>query len=389
MDLRRLWNENTGNAVSEEEWSSWTWQSRNAVGDLHTLKKFIPLSKREEEDVKIVLNHFRMSVTPHYLSLVSSLFQKGEADDAKSLLLTFLPSTYELIDEETTRSSIVDGLGEEGTTPYPFLYQLYEDRLLFFVTHYCPFYCRYCFRRRKVIPRSGGFTPPQAPLSKDNLGKVIEYISSRPKIRDVILSGGEPLSLADERLEEILAELRKIQHVKIIRIDTKIPAVMPMRITDKLVDMLRKYHPLFMTLHFVHPVEITEEAKEACEKLVDAGIPLGTYTPVLRGVNDDREVLKELFWKLVLCRVRPYYLVQFVPTKWAEHFRIPLLKSLKLLEGIHGEISGIAIPTFKVYTPGSGKIPLLPQYYVRKTEKGHILKSWRGEEVLYEEPEGS
>jgi len=367
-------------SISEEDWSNWLWQEKNRVTSIEVLKKFIPISQNEEKEVTRVLNHFIMSVTPYFLTHVSLLYDKGESRFAKTLTKTFLPSLNEISDNYFSE----DGLGENGSTPHGFISQLYPDRVLLFLTHYCPFYCRYCFRRRKVI-----LSPEQEIPSSvlQNIEKSLYFIKNNRNIRDVILSGGEPLSINDEQLENIIYSLRKIEHVKIIRIDTKIPAVMPMRITDKLVNMLKKYHPIFINLHFVHPKEIIEETKNACLKLVDAGIPLGTYTPILKGINDDKDILKELFWKLVQIRIRPYYLVQFVPTKHAEHFKVPLKKSLELLEKIHWELSGIAVPHFKVYIKGKGKVSLLPQWYLGKNQKGHLFKTWKGEGIFFEDPE--
>jgi lysine 2,3-aminomutase len=378
-----IWNKRLNTSVTQKEWNSWKWQVKNSLKTLKEIEKFIPLTETEKNNIKEVCEHFPMLVTPHFISNVALLYFQGRKEEADALTKCCLPSRSEL---NITPQGTDDGLGEEGTTPYPFISQLYRDRILLFVSHHCPFFCRYCFRRRKVIlPPNQKFKNVSIAIG-NNLEKVLSYIKEKKDIRDVILSGGEPLLLSDNQIEKILKLLRQISHVKIIRVDTKMPIVVPMRITKDLVKMLKKYHPIFMTLHFVHPAEITPEVEEACERLVDAGIPLGTYTPVLRGINDNRETLKELFWRLVQIRIRPYYLVQFVPTPWTEHFRVPLEKSLSLIEGIHGELSGLAIPSFKVYVPGKGKVPLLPNYYIKRTPQGHLLKTINGKEGLYEEP---
>ena len=377
-----LWNQRLNTSISAKEWNSWRWQVRNSITTLDKLKKFIPLDAEEENEIKEVLKHFVVSVTPFFIANVALLYSKGREEDVKAIAKCFVPSVNEISYQSQFMN---DGLGEKDTTPFSYISQLYKDRVLLFTTNNCPFYCRYCFRRRKVIlnPKENR---PEDLMIGDNLEKALQYIRERKEIRDVILSGGEPLSLNDNRLERIIKSLREISHVKIIRIDTKMPVVIPMRITEALVRMLKMYHPIFMTLHFVHPAEITPEVREACERLVDAGIPLGTYTPVLKGINDSKEILKRLFWELVQIRIRPYYLVQFVPTGWTEHFRVSLMESLNFLEGIHGELSGIAIPTFKVYTKGCGKVPLLPQYYIKRTPKGHLLRTWSGDVAIYEEP---
>ncbi len=392
-----FWNKKMGTSITEREWNSWIWQEQNRITTLEDLKKLIPIEEKKEKEIEQVLKHFKMAVTPYFVSYVGLLYSEEKTREAADALCkTFLPDIAELIDifydpmiTQYNVSDIellkIDGLGEENTTPFSYISRLYLDRALLFVTSHCPFYCRYCFRRRKVIT-SPNSSAQENILQSNNLEKAMDFLKDNPEIRDVILSGGEPLTLNDTQLEKILLSLREIKHIKIIRIDTKIPAIMPMRITDSLVTTIRKYHPVFMTLHFVHPYELTPESKKACEKLVDGGIPLGTYTGIYKGINDNREILKQLFWELVQARIRPYYLVQFVPTKHAEHFRVPLEKSLSILEGLHGELSGIAIPSFKVYTYGQGKVPLLPAYYRGKIKEGHLLKTYKGEVALYPEP---
>jgi lysine 2,3-aminomutase len=386
-----LWNEKFNVKVKLKEWISWEWQFKNAIKKIDFLERFIPLNEERKAEIIKVLDNFIMSITPHYLTNVALLLLDGKENEAKSLMKSFIPSIYELqtktdllVKDYNVSKTDIDGLGEDGTTPFSYMSQLYKDRILLFVTHLCPFYCRYCFRRRKVIIGPDE-EPPENIFANGNLDKVIDFIRKNKEIRDVIISGGEPLFLSDEKIEKILKLIREIKHVKIIRIDTKIPVIAPMRITKELIKILKKYHPLFMTLHFIHPSEITPETKNACEMLADAGIPLGTYTPILKDINDNREVLKNLFWELVQIRVRPYYLVQFVPTIWTEHFRVPLEESLKLIDGIHGELSGIAIPSFKVYVPGKGKVPLLPNYYIKKTQEGHLLRTKDGDIEIYKE----
>jgi lysine 2,3-aminomutase len=401
---REMWNDLTGSQVTEKDWNNWIWQMQKRVDSIDELKKIIPLSPEEQQKISLVLKHFRMAVPPYFLIHVRNLIDKGEEANASALKKIFLPDTPEILPEisPTSEMKTTDGMGEDASTPFKFISQLYPDRILLFVTNECPIRCRYCFRRRKVIPKVPREDKKdqkiETLLEGENLEKAIKYIKEEvrngTKIRDVILSGGDPLSLGDEKLDKILTALRSVKNVEILRIDSIFPVVLPQRITDSLVKILKKHHPLFMTLHFIHPAEITEEVKEACAKLVDAGIPLGTYTPILKGISDDREILKTLLFELVKMRIRPYYLVQFIPTKWTEHFRVPLLDSLKLIDGIYGYISGLAVPHFHVYVKrkedlrGEGKVILLPlDIYRGRTKEGHLLKTYRGEIGFYEEPE--
>lgn len=389
----QTWNLLTGQNVTASQWLDWKWQFRNRITDESTLGRLLGLDQQTQEELVRVGEIFLTSVTPFQLVLVYDLLASQRESDAKALAKVFLPNIAEI---SAVPGGIIDGLGEEGSTPYSYISQLYPDRVLLFVTDICPLYCRYCFRRRKVIHQKPITMRPENILQGDHLEQAAQYIESHTSIRDVILSGGEPLILDDEHLEKIIRRLRKINHVDIIRIDTKIPTVMPQRITDDLVSMLHRYHPIFMTLHFVHPAEIDDEVRIACAKLVNAGIPLGTYTPILRGINNDRQTLKTLFWELVKMRIRPYYLVHFVPTIWTEHFRVSLQESLELISGLHYELSGIALPAFKVYVPGCGKIPIVPQRIEGPFIKGskRVYKflvpmlGAREKEIYYEEPLG-
>lgn len=386
----KVWNSLTNQCISSSDWLDWKWQFRNRIQNAEMLVNLLNLDAQTKNEIITVGKKFLISTTPFQIIRIYDLITSQRNKDASELKKVFLPSIYEL---NTPSEGIIDGLGEDGTSVYPFISQLYPDRVLLFVTDVCPLYCRYCFRRRKVIHEKPVISRPQSIIDEENLAKAIKYITSNPSIRDVILSGGEPLILSDKHLEKIISELRKVKHVDIIRIDTKMPTVIPQRITDSLINMLRKYHPIFMTLHFVHPAEIDEEVKIAVTKLADAGIPLGTYTPVLRGINNDRETLKILFWELVKMRIRPYYLVHFVPTIWTEHFRVPLRETLNLIAGMQYELSGIALPQLKVYVPKLGKVPLVPQKIEGPIVKGNkniykfIIPTPDGEKIIYyEEP---
>lgn len=343
------------------------------------------------KNLQPVLQLFDMEVSPHLALQIKRLIAAGNERYARSVLRTVMPDIRE---HQLAGTSIRDGMGEEYKVfegePVPSaVSRLYPDRVLIFLFHKCPVLCRYCFRRRKVN------NPAMRP-SGDELQEAIEYIRRDERIRDVILSGGDPLTFDDGRLEAILRELRAIPHVDFIRIDTKYPVAIPQRITPELVAMLRQFHPLFMTLHFTHPGELSPETKRACEMLADAGIQLGTYTPLLRGVNDDREVLKELFLGLLRVRVKPYYLVQFVETDGAQHFKTHIEKGLELLDGMHGEISGYALPQYIVWLPGGkgdngeklggGKVPVQLMYGERRTQEGYVFRDYKGRKRFYPDP---
>ena len=255
----------------------------------------------------------------------------------------------------------------------------YPDRVLFRVSNQCAMYCRFCTRKRKV-------GVPYKAMSKEQIIQGIEYIKQHKEIRDVILSGGDPLLLEDLELAFILKELRKIKHLQIIRIGTRVPCTLPQRITKELCNLLRKYHPLYINTHFNHPDEITEESKKACEMLADAGIPLGNQTVLLKGVNDDIIIMKKLMQKLLTIRVKPYYLYQADLTKGTNHFRTKVKKGLEIIKGLRGFTSGMAVPHFIIDAPGGGgKIPLLPKYFVGCKDNKVLLRNYK--DNLYEYPE--
>jgi lysine 2,3-aminomutase len=273
-----------------------------------------------------------------------------------------------------------DPLGEDGDTPVPGLVHRYPDRVLLLVTDFCSSYCRYCTRSRMV--GHGGIAPSEARLER-----AFEYIRRTPAIRDVLISGGDPLALSDERLDWILTQLRQIPHVEFVRIGTKMPAVLPQRITPQLCRMLRKHHPLWMSLHFLHPDECTPESYQACTRLADAGIPLGSQTVLLRGVNDDVETMKRLVHRLLVMRVRPYYLYQCDPISGSSHFRTPVSKGLEIIEGLRGHTTGYAVPNYVIDAPGGGgKIPLQPNYVIGREGDDLLLHNYRGETYRYPDP---
>jgi lysine 2,3-aminomutase len=274
-----------------------------------------------------------------------------------------------------------DPLGEEGDSAVPGLVHRYPDRVLFLVTNFCATYCRYCTRAR-MVGHTGEFH-----ASHRQYQAAIDYIAAHPQIRDVLLSGGDPLTMADDRLEWVLSRLHAIEHVEFLRIGTKVPAVMPQRITPAFVEMLRRYHPLWMSIHFMHPSELTPEVVQACERLADAGIPLGSQTVLTRGVNDDVDTMKELMHRLLKARVRPYYIYQCDPISGSSHLRTPIEKGLEIVDGLRGHTTGYAVPTFVVDAPGGGgKIPLLPNYLVGRDGNDVLLRNFEGEVYRYPDP---
>jgi lysine 2,3-aminomutase len=307
---------------------------------------------------------FQARINPYYLSLIR---YPGDP-----IWLQCVPDETELNDIDAPE----DPLGEDSMSPVPNITHRYPDRVLFLTTSQCGMYCRFCTRKRKVGDSSK--------ISMRGLEAAFKYIEEHKEIRDVILSGGDPLMLTDAMLEKILQRLRQIPHVEIIRLGTRMPVVLPHRITPKLVRMLKKYHPIYVNTHFNHPWEITPESKRACELLADAGIPIGNQTVLMKGVNDDPEVIKELFRKLLLMRVRPYYLYQADLTKGANHFRTPVKVGLEIMDKLRGHTSGLAVPYYVIDAPGGGgKIPLLPQYVLYQDDEKLILRNYKYETFVY------
>jgi len=311
-----------------------------------------------------IIEKYPARINPYYLSLIR---YKGDP-----IWLQCFPDIEELTDEEMPE----DPLDEDEMSPVPSITHRYPDRVLFLVTSQCSMYCRFCTRKRKVGDSSK--------ISMKFIQDGIEYIKNHPEVRDVILSGGDPLMLTDYMLEKIIKALREIPHVEIIRIGTKMPCVLPQRITENLCNMLKKYHPIYVNTHFNHPWEITPESKRACEMLADAGIPVGNQTVLLRGVNDDPYVMQELMKKLLAIRVRPYYIYQADITRGANHFRTPIKVGIEIMDKLRGHISGLAVPYYVIDAPGGGgKIPILPHYVIAHNENEIILRNFRYEIYVY------
>jgi len=347
--------------VSAKEWNSWHWQVANRVRNPERLSSILSLSAEENQALHISGITLPFAVTPYYLSLVSA------EEPNHPIRRAVVPNINELFKGPGEED---DPLGEDSQSPVHGLVHRYPDRVLFLVHDFCSTYCRYCTRSRLV--GHGGVNAGQARLEQ-----AIQYISATPTIRDVLLSGGDPLLLSDNKLEWLLARLRLIPHVEVIRIGTKVPAVLPQRITPKLVRMLKRYHPLWMSLHFMHPDECTPETTHACSMLADAGIPLGSQTVLLNGINDNVETMKSLMHGLMKMRVRPYYLYQCDPITGSSHFRTPVSKGLEILQGLRGHTSGYGVPTYVIDAPGGGgKIPLMPDAVVERQGENLVLRNY-------------
>jgi lysine 2,3-aminomutase len=358
--------------VGPKEWGDWRWQLRNAIRDVATLKKVATLSKEEEAGLHECLKHFRMAITPYYAALMDREYSRCP------VRLQAIPTAEEL---KTDISDLDDPLHEDVDSPVPGLTHRYPDRVLFLVTHICSMYCRHCTRRRVV-----GVT--DAHLNKEQIKKAIEYIRDHKEVRDVLISGGDPLVLGEDEIEYVLKEVRAIPHVEMIRIGSRTPVVMPQRITDSLVKILRKYQPFFLNTHFNHPKEITLEAKEACERLADAGIPLGNQSVLLKDVNDCPAIMKKLVHELMMIRVKPYYIYQCDLTKGIAHFRTSVAKGIEIVENLRGHTTGMAVPTFVVDAPGGGgKIPVAPNYLISQSDRRTALRNYEGVITTYTEPE--
>ena len=357
--------------VTPEEWMDWRWQLKNRLASPKDVADVIDINEQELLGMERVLEVLRMAITPYYASLIHP------QDRCCPIRRQAVPTMSEL---NVAACDIQDPLAEDEDSPVPGLTHRYPDRVLFLVTDQCSMYCRHCTRRRLV-----GITDAAAPAER--IAQGVEYIRRHVEVRDVLLSGGDPLTLSDERLEAIIRELRTIPHVEIIRIGSRVPVVMPMRITQNLVDMLARYHPIWLNTHFNHPAELTPLAREACSRLVNAGIPLGNQSVLLRGVNDCPLVMKELLHGLVRNRVSPYYLYQCDLSWGLEGFRTSVRKGLEIMELLRGHTSGLAVPTYVVDAPGGGgKIPLMPNYLVGMSEDKVILRNYEGVISAYTEP---
>lgn len=352
-----------------DDWNDWRWQNRHRVRTLADLERMIDLSDEEASAIRRHTGSLPVGITPYYASLLDS------SDPSQPLRRTVVPVLGEY---DVSRGENDDPLGEDSHSPVPGLVHRYPDRVLLLVTNFCSVYCRYCTRARMV--GSVG----ERSVKKSDIEAALGYIEQTPAVRDVLISGGDPLSLDDDRLEYILKRLRKIPHVEFVRIGSKQPVVQPMRITPTLTRILKRYHPLWMSLHFTHVDEITPEVAEACGRLADAGIPLGSQTVLLKDVNDNVAAMTALMQGLLRIRVKPYYLYQCDPISGSAHFRTPVAKGVELIRGLRGHTTGYAVPTFVVDAPnGGGKIPVAPDYAAGYDNGDLLLESYDGGTYRY------
>jgi len=361
--------------VSKSNWKNWKWQVKHRIRSLDVLESLlgIKFSPDKRSQIEKTIKKFPMAITPYYLSLIDTNNMENDPIFRQSV-----PTIHEL---EYSQADMRDPLHEDKDSPVPGITHRYPDRVLFLVSNVCAMYCRHCTRKRRVgdidnIP------------TKEEIKIGIDYIRNTPQVRDVLLSGGDPFLLSTDYLDWILTELRKIRHVEIIRIGTRTPVVLPYRITYRLVEMLKKHHPLWINTHFNHPREITASSKEALSKLADAGIPLGNQSVLLAGVNDCPIVMRSLVHKLVVNRVRPYYLYQCDLSEGLSHFRTPVGKGIEIIESLIGHTTGFCVPTYVIDAPGGGgKIPVMPNYLISWSTNKVILRNYEGVITTYKEPD--
>lgn len=357
-----------------DNWPDWRWQMKHRLQSTEELSQYIHLTDVEERNVQMACGVFPMSITPYYASLIN------KEDPCCPIRMQCIPVVQEL---NKGHGDMDDPLHEDSDSPVPGLTHRYPDRVLLLVTNECSTYCRHCTRKRKVGDQNTCIT------DKD-IDRGIDYIKDHPEIRDVLLSGGDPFILPSSHLERVMRKLREVPHVQVIRIGTRTPVVMPQRITEGLVRMLKKYHPVWVNTHFNHPREFTPDSVRALAKLADAGIPLGNQTVLLRGVNDCPMIIKKLVHLLVKNRVRPYYLYQCDLSRGIEHFRTPIAKGIEIMEALIGHTSGFCVPTYVVDAPGGGgKIPVLPNYQLSMTNTKTVLRNYEGVICVYEEPKNA
>lgn len=357
--------------VTEEQWNSWEWQISNRITTIDELEQVVDLTEEEKNGVNASLKKLKMAITPYYATLISPNYYNCP------IRRQAIPTIQETKISEYDSN---DPLHETLDSPVPGLTHRYPDRVLLLITEQCSMYCRHCTRRRFAGHEDGC-------LSTDNILKAIEYIKNHNEVRDVLLSGGDALCVSDERLEFILEKLREISHVEVIRIGTRVPVVMPQRITNNLCNIIKKYHPVWINTHFNHPNEITDESILACKMLADSGIPLGNQSVLLKNINDCPYIMKDLVQKLVMNRVRPYYIYQCDLSEGIEHFRTPVSVGIEIIELLRGHTSGFAVPTFVIDAPGGGgKIPINPQYLISQSQDKVILRNYEGVVCTYTEP---
>ncbi len=357
---------------SEKDWNDWKWQFRHRITSVEELAKYVPLSSKEQEQIRLVITKYPFAVTPYYLSLI----HLEDPDDPirKQAIPCFDEITMADLGEE-------DPLEEKRDSVVPGLVHRYPDRVLMVLTDICPMLCRHCTRKREW--QHGGWV-----RTEEQIEPMLNYIRHNPKVRDVIISGGDVLTLSTQKLESVIARLRQIEHVEMIRIGSRYPVVLPQRIDDELCEMLSKYGPIWLNTHFNHPNEVTPEAAKACDKLLRAGVPVNNQTVLLRGINDTVETQLKLSHNLLKSKVRPYYLFQCDEVQGTEHLRTPVETGLKIIEGMRGHTSGLAVPTFVIDLPqGGGKVSLQPDYVLSHTKERLILRNYQGKIITFRNPQ--
>lgn len=359
--------------VPEADWNDWRWQLKNRITSLEQLQRLMPtLSPEEHAGTLLANSKLALAITPYFFNLIDP------ADENCPIRWQVIPRIEET---NTAPWEMTDPCGEDSHSPVPGLVHRYPDRVLFLVTDRCAAYCRYCTRSRLVSNASGYDFHPQ-------FEKQIDYIRRTPTIRDVLLSGGDPLLLSDDKLGYLLEQLRAIPHVEFLRIGSRIPIFLPQRITPALCAMLKQYHPLFLSIHSNHPRELTTEVREALGRLADAGIPLGNQSGLLRNVNDDVTVMRALVQKLLMCRVKPYYLYQCDLIAGSAHLRASVRKGLEIMEGLRGHTTGYAVPQYVIDAPGGGgKVPVNPDYILSRDDDRVVIRNFEGR--IFEYPEAA
>jgi lysine 2,3-aminomutase len=356
------------------QWNDWKWQLKNRVTNLAQLEARITLTPNERAGVIVAGSKLSLAVTPHFFNLI-----EGDNPDCP-IRRQVIPKLEE---SQTTPFEMADPCGEDSHMPVPGLVHRYPDRVLFLVTDRCASYCRYCTRSR-VVSGAG-----EQELHT-NFEEAFRYLETHTEVRDVLLSGGDPLLFSDDKLEGILSRLRSIEHIEFIRIGSRVPIFLPQRITPELCAMLQKYHPLWMSVHVNHPRELTTEVKAALERLANAGIPLGNQSVLLRGVNDNVDTMKTLVQKLLRCRVRPYYLYQLDLIKGSSHLQVPVSKGLEIIEGLRGFTTGYAVPQYVIDAPGGGgKVPINPSYVLYHDREKVVIRNYEGKVFEYPEAPGA
>ncbi|WP_347491594.1 glutamate 2,3-aminomutase [Desulfoscipio sp. XC116] len=348
--------------ATESDWQNWHWQMRNRINDVKKLRQLLPLTDEEAGHIEFVSKKFRWAVSPYYLSLMQTENRRCP------VRMQGIPSIWEIRGSRGKE----DPMAEEYTSPAPRITRRYADRLIINVTNQCAMFCRHCQRRRNI-----GEVDRPAPV--EDVKAAMDYIRAHPEIRDVLITGGDPLTLSDDWLDWMLAELDNIEHVEIKRIGSRVPVTMPQRITPELCNMLEKHHPIYLNTHFNHPVEVTREALKATRMLAKAGIPLGNQAVLLKGINNDPHIMKKLNHELLKIHVRPYYIFHAKPVKGTTHFVSTIQEGLEIMENLRGHTSGLAVPWYIINAPGgAGKTPLLPQYLLSIEKDSVMIRTWEG-----------